>query len=106
MQSLPSLPAHEAEGLEGLLNLAFLEDSSRRTDFEDFEAYQIQKTICKKQKAPKEYALSNLIGDLKVFHFYISSFVVCFMLVRTGVCFFLLGNLVYDPAFEELFYIA
>ena len=33
LQSLRSLPADEAEGLEGLLNLAFLEDSTRRTGF-------------------------------------------------------------------------
>ena len=33
LQSLRSLPAHEAEGLEGLLNLPFLEDSTKRTGF-------------------------------------------------------------------------
>ena len=32
-QSLRSLPAQEAKGLEGLLNLPFLEDSTKRTGF-------------------------------------------------------------------------
>ena len=32
-QSLRSLSAQEAEGLEGLLNLPFLEDSTKRTGF-------------------------------------------------------------------------
>ena len=32
-QSLRSLPAQEAEGLEGLLNLPFLEDRTKRTGF-------------------------------------------------------------------------
>ena len=32
-QSLRSLPAQETEGLEGLLNLPFLEDSTKRTGF-------------------------------------------------------------------------
>ena len=32
-QSLRSFPAQEAEGLEGLLNLPFLENSTKRTGF-------------------------------------------------------------------------
>ena len=32
-QSLQSLPAKESEGLEGFLNLPFLEDSTKRTGF-------------------------------------------------------------------------
>ena len=49
-QSLRSLPAQEAEGLESLLILPFLEDSTKR---KDLEAYQKQKTACWKEKYQK-----------------------------------------------------
>ena len=49
MQSLWSIPAHEAEGLESLLNLSFCGKQYVQKEH-DFEAYQ-------KQKVP--YALST-----------------------------------------------
>ena len=43
LQSLRSLIPHGAEGLEGLVNLLFLEDSTKKKH--DFEAYRKQKTL-------------------------------------------------------------
>ena len=51
-----SLPAQEAEGLEGLLTYRFWKTVPTE---QDFKAYQIQKTVYPKQTVPKEHALGT-----------------------------------------------
>ena len=67
-QSLRSLPAQEAEGLEGLLNYRFWKTIPKE---QDFEAYQKQKAACWKEAVPKECALRKLPSMIEVRFFFL-----------------------------------
>ena len=63
--SLQSLPAQEAEGLEGLLNIYRCWKTVPKV--QDFEAYQKQKKAYRKQKVPQEYALKEKMSRLRTY---------------------------------------